>query len=353
MCTSTYGHWAIFNCKCTRFLRKYVKTTCTLHVWACDLFPNFKYTHCTWEMSWWAVSFNRDSVSKLWIHTSSQEVYVSRRTARPSSFSLFQIKSIYSAQDSRYNLLTNFESANAVCQKRLQGTSVASKSNSTHFPNPWIHASSQGAFEIYILCSYAHWPHSIVNVHFLGTGDFASTRPRHRVQKARPWGTKIELIPCTKIAQSCQNSSSNTGSHWYPSRACLSREQEQARRVSQIDPFAIFSRVKSCSWGWSQSLLTECTLSQEVLDIYVHSVHTSMWLICQTSSTHIFTRGMSRWDDSSFHCDLFHTISTRLITGTIWHLRNLCALEYSAYFQVTSTNTAQSLRFESLPSLNL
>ena len=120
-----------------------------------------------------------------------------------------------------------------------------------------------------------------------------------------------------------------------------------------IDPFAIFSRVKSCSWGWSQSLLTECTLSQEVLDIYVHSVHTSMWLICQTSSTHIFTRGMSRWDDSSFHCDLFHTISTRLITGTIWHLRNLCALEYSAYFQVTSTNTAQSLRFESLPSLNL
>jgi len=67
-----------------------------------------------------------------------------------------------------------------------------------------------------------------------------STRPRHRVQKARFWGTKIELISSTKIAQSCQNSSSNTGSHWYPSRACLSREQEQARRVSQIDPFANF-----------------------------------------------------------------------------------------------------------------
>jgi len=106
MCTSTYGYWAIFNCICTCFLRKHVKTTRTLHVWACDLFPNFKYTHCTWEMSWWVASFNRDSVSKLWIHTSSQEVYVSRRTVRPSSFSLFQRISIYSAQDSRYNLLT-------------------------------------------------------------------------------------------------------------------------------------------------------------------------------------------------------------------------------------------------------
>jgi len=268
VCTSTYGHWAIFNCKCTRFLRKYVKTTCTLHVWACDLFPNFKYTHCTWEMSWWAVSFNRDSVSKLWIHTSSQEVYVSRRTARPSSFSLFQIKSIYSAQDSRYNLLTNFESANAVCQKRLQGTSVASKSNSTHFPNPWIHASSQGAFEIYILCSYAHWPHSIVNVHFLGTGDFASTRPRHRVQKARPWGTKIELIPCTKIAQSCQNSSSNTGSHWYPSRACLSREQEQARRVSMM--MIAFITVRSSLVPLIEGLCAQIYFRFEISVVCVH-----------------------------------------------------------------------------------
>jgi len=79
----------------------------TLYIWACALFPYFECTHYTRDVSWWAASFNCDSLFNLWIPTSSHEVYL-REIGRSWSFSLFSNYKYIQCTRFTIQLIANF-----------------------------------------------------------------------------------------------------------------------------------------------------------------------------------------------------------------------------------------------------
>jgi len=73
--------------------------------------------------------------------------------------------------------------------------------------------NTRRACDLQALYTYAHWLHAIVNVHFARCrGLILSTGPWDRVRRQNPEVQRIELVSSVKIAQSCQNSASNTQS---------------------------------------------------------------------------------------------------------------------------------------------